>query len=143
MNIYEERGEDPHPDKPEQSLIHGRMMAVDWADGTARLDTLNGESIKLRFSTSDIDMENRMRKHATCHIEVRANRISADDGEEYEVVRPYDIVHSLLEPIPPREDVDGPLADEEMDEWIRAIYEGRAGLCGECRYRLPLKQDKP
>lgn len=118
--------------EPKPVLARGRLMAVDWANGTARMHTPTGAVVDLRFPVSDIDMENRMRKLATCHVDVWGNRLYGDGGETINV---KEIGHAWLEPEPPREPKDGPISDEEWDEYMRAIQESREGLCGECRRR--------
>ena len=116
----------------EPALARGRLMAVDWANGTARLHTPTEVSIFLRFSVSDIDMENRMRKLATCHVDVWGNHVNSNDGETISV---KEISHGWLEPEPPGEPKDGPISEKEWEEYMRVIREGRDGLCGECRRR--------
>ena len=124
-----------HPDKMEPTFAKGRLMAVDWANGTARLDTPTGSSVSLRFDTSDIDMENRMRKLATCHIDVWGRFGTVEDCDDRECINVEEIEHALLEPLPPTEPKEGPFTPEETDEFIRIIREGRDALCGECRRR--------
>ena len=119
-----------HADEP--AFAKGRLMAVDWANGAARLDTPDGESVSLRFEAGNIDMENRLRKFATCHVDVQGHL--SNNGSQ----RVIDIVvidHALLEPEPEKEPNDGPLTEEDWDNWMLAIREGRDGLCGECRRR--------
>ena len=123
------------PDEPEPELIRGRLMAVDWANGTARLDTPMVESVSLRFSVADIDMENSLRKLATCHVVVRAICVTSGDVGESENNSIQEISHAWLEPELLTEPKDGPISEEEWDEYLRAIREGRDGLCGECRRR--------
>ena len=136
MTIHSRHDEFQHQGEPESELVRGRLMAIDWATGTARLDTPKGDSVMLRFSASDIDLENRFRKLATCHVDVKGNRV---DSKEHEAISVLEIDHAWLEPEPPKEPNDGPLTDEDWDSWMLAISEGRDGLCGECRRRAPVE----
>ena len=124
-----------HAEDP--AFAKGRLMAVDWANGTARLDTPTGSSVSLRFDISDIDMENKLRRLATCHVDVQGCHIASEECGECEAIRVLEISHAWLKPKPPKETQNGPISDEEWDEFIRVIGEGRSGLCGECRHREP------
>ncbi len=135
MTTPDQHNEFQHLGEPEPELVCGRLMAVDWSVGSARLDTPKGDSVLLRFSASDIDMENKMRKLATCHVDVRGDRTTTGDSGEFEVISVQEISHAWLEPEPPGEPKDGPISEEEWDEYMRVIREGREGLCGECRRR--------
>ena len=113
-------------------------MAVDWANGTARLDMPQGDSVMLRFSVSDIEIENRFRKLATCHVDVLGYRLASGENGKCEAINVEEISHSRLESEQPKEPKEGPVSEEEWDEFMRAIHEGRDGLCGECRRRGPV-----
>lgn len=132
MTTPNQHNELQQPDQPEPELARGRLMAVDWANGTARLVTPKGESVALCFSVADIDMENRMRKLTTCHVDVWGNHTGSSDVETISI---KEISHAWLEPEPPGEPKDGPISEKEWDEYMRVIREGRDGLCGECRRR--------
>ena len=132
MTTSPEPAEHEYAKEPPPAFAKGRLMAIDWADGTARLDTPMGDSVMLRFSVSDIDMENNMRKLTTCHVEVRGRVSVISDNRDQEYINVEDIDHALLEPEAPMEPKDGPISEEEMEEFIRVIREGRDGLCGEC-----------
>ena len=119
-----------HAEDP--AFAKGRLMAVDWANGTARLDTPADGFVLLRFEAGNIDIENRLRKFATCHVDVQGLLSSNGSQQVLDIVK---IEHALLEPEPEKEPKDGPLTDEDWDEWMLAISEGRDGLCGECRRR--------
>ena len=136
MTTPNQHHEFQQPDKPEHKLVRGRLMAVDWANGTARLDTPKGESVSLRFSVADIDMENSLRKLATCHVVIRAICVTSGNVRESETISIQEISHAWLEPEPPTEPKDGPISEEEWAEYMRAIRESRDGLCGECRGRV-------
>ena len=127
-----------HLGKSESESVSGRLMAVDWANGIARLDTPEGDSVMLRFSIADIDMENRMRKLATCHVDVLGYPVTGGDSGKFEAITVQEISHAWLEPEPSKEPEDGPISDVEWEEFRRVIREGRDGLCGECRRRRPV-----
>lgn len=71
MTTSPEPTEHEYAKEPTSAFAKGRLMAVDWANGTARLDTPAGDSVLLRFDAGNIDMENRLRKLATCHVDVQ------------------------------------------------------------------------
>ena len=102
----------------EPAFAKGRLMAVDWANGAARLDTPAGDSVLLRFDAGNIDMENRLRKFATCHVDVQGHLINNGSQQVVDIV---EIEHALLEPAPEKELNDGPLTDEDWDDWMLAI----------------------
>ena len=119
-----------HAEDP--AFAKGRLMAVDWANSSARLDTRDGDFVLLHFEAGNIDMENRLRKLATCHLDVRGCLSSNGIHEVLDIV---EIGHALLEPMPVKEPNDGPLTDEDWDNWMLAVRDGSDGHCGECRRR--------
>ena len=119
-----------HAEDP--AFAKGRLMSVDWADGSARLDKPDGDFVLLLFDVGNIEMENRLRRFATCHVDVQGHLSSNGSQQVLDII---EIEHALLEPEPEKEPNDGPLTEEDWDNWMLAIREGRDGLCGECRRR--------
>ena len=95
----------------------------------------NDASVVLRFSTVDIEMENRMRKFATRHIDFHDNDDTCGNNKSQRAINIKTIDHALLQPEPLSEPNNGPITGEDMEEFVRVIQKGRDGLCGECSRR--------
>ena len=119
-----------HADKPGQSpdgaggeiMLTGRMTAVDWGAGTARLETAGGP-FTVSFDPADRDHYNRTRRLADCHVNVRGTPAGTAEMalEEME--------HAALSRAHPRN-------MEEID-FKQFMRDCRDGVCTECRNREP------
>ena len=123
--------------EPEEALLFGWLREVNWATGTAQLHDYGGGYVPLRF---DPALGDDMRRLATEYVEVRGKgRFDQGDGwtsvqvEQVSGTRswrePFDIDAFLNNPNPkifdPEKVVTIDISDEEFEDFLRAIHEGR------------------
>ncbi|MCY3919075.1 MAG: AbrB/MazE/SpoVT family DNA-binding domain-containing protein [Chloroflexi bacterium] len=123
--------------EPEEALLFGWLREVNWARGTAQLHGYGGGYVPLRFEPA---LGDDMRRLATEYVEVRGRgRFNEHDRwttvEVEKVIgtrswrEPFDIDALLNDPNPkifdPDKVVTIDLSDEEFEDFLRAIPEGR------------------
>ena len=110
--------------------LTGKLTAVDWRTGAARLET-RGNNMRVRFDPANREHSNRTRILANCHVNL-TGRFIADPAPQ--TPGPPDIALEKMEHAtlgPPPEDRE----EFDFDQFIR---ESRDGVCTECRDRRPL-----
>ena len=131
MNDHTHEQDEIHVELIEDALVMGTLMAVDWANKTARLDRFHRKSVKLRFGK---ELDEEMRRLATQFVQIEGKgylKSPDTDKEEWihihvkEVSVPYQ-----NKPKPFRgadiEHIGSPFeSNEELDEFIQVIREGR------------------
>ena len=123
--------------EPEDAILFGCLREVNWATGTAQLHDDGGGYVALRFEPA---LGDDMRRLATEYVEVRGRgRFDKHDGwttvevEQVSSTRswrePFDIDAFLNDPNPkifdPEKVVTIDISDEEFEDFLRAIHEGR------------------
>ena len=122
----------------QETLMHGWLREINWAQGTAQLHNWSGGYVTLTFEPS---LAGKMRRHATEFVRVSGHgRINeADAWGKVQVLeitpagsfnaKPFDLDAFLNDPDPKIFDPDKlvkiDLSDEEYESFIRAIEEGR------------------
>ncbi len=118
----------------EDALVMGKLMAVDWANKTARLEQFREKPIKLRF-VKELDEE--MRRFATQYVQIRGKgRLKAPDTDMEEwvsiAVESISLPHDGSKPKKPFRGVaewgvpiSTPEKSKEMEEFMKAIREAR------------------
>ena len=121
----------------EPALVEGRLMAVNWAYGTAELHYIPQRVVPLRF---DPALNDDMRRLATQYVEIRG-RGRFNDNDEWDIIyveqitgtrswsEPFDLEAFRNDPNPkifdPDKIVTIDLTEEEWEAFHRAICEGR------------------
>ena len=120
----------------ESALVEGRLMAVNWAYGTAELHYIPHRIVPLRF---DPALNDDMRRLATQYVEIRG-RGRFKDNDEWDVIyveqitstrswsEPFDLDAFRNDPNPKIFDLEKVVTVSEpfdVDEFIRVIHEGR------------------
>jgi len=120
----------------ESALVEGRLMAVNWAYGTAELHYIPQRIVLLRF---DPALNDDMRRLATQYVEIRG-RGRFNDNDEWDVIyveqitstrswsEPFDLDAFRNDPNPKIFDLEKVVTVSEpfdVDEFIRVIHEGR------------------
>ena len=120
----------------ESALVEGRLMAVNWAYGTAELHYIPQRIVLLRF---DPALNDDMRRLATQYVEIRG-RGRFKDNDEWDVIyveqitstrswsEPFDLDAFRNDPNPKIFDLEKVVTVSEpfdVDEFIRVIHEGR------------------
>ena len=132
-----EDGADSSHGEPEKALLFGWLREVNWARGTAQLHDHGGGYVPLRFEPA---LGDDMRRLATEYVEVRGKG-RFDQHDRWTTVKveqvsgtqswrdPFDIDALLNDPNPkifdPEKVVTIDLSDEEFEDFLRAIHEGR------------------
>ena len=119
----------------EDALAMGTLMAVDWANGTARLDGFRRASVKLHFDKS---LNEEMRRFATQYVQVwgkgwlKAPDTDSEEWVRFEVQRvcvPYQGKGKVFRKDEWEKDLKkygSPFrSNEELQEFIDVIREGR------------------
>ena len=121
----------------EPALLEGRLMAVNWACGTAELHRRHGAVVPLCFGPA---LNDAVRGLTTQHVEIRGRgRFNAEDRWEVVCVEQITGTRSLSEPFDleafrnnPNPKIFDPdkvialdLTQEEWESFNRAIREGR------------------
>ncbi len=131
MNQAREQHEEDSAELIEDALVMGKLMAVDWAKGTARLDRFRSKSIKLRFGK---EMAEEMRRFATEFVQIDGSgyiKAPETDKEEWvhihveKVSIPYQgegVVFRKEEWAADKRAIDETF---DVDEFNRLIREGR------------------
>ena len=132
MNQAREQHEEDSVELIEDALVMGKLMAVDWAKGTARLDRFRSKSIKLRFGK---DLAEEMRRFATEYVKVEGKGyLRAPDTDEEEWIHIHvnevSVPYQSGEPKIYRREDDARMkspfrSDEELQDFIDVIREGR------------------
>ena len=121
----------------ESALVEGRLMAVNWAYGTAELHYIPQRVVPLRF---DPALNDDMRRLATQYVEIRG-RGCFNDNDEWDTIyveqitctrswsEPFDLKAFRNDPNPKIFDPDKVVAidltEEEWEAFHRVICEGR------------------
>ena len=122
--------------RPEvETLLFGRLLEIDWKNGTAQLHNYGEKPVDLKFPAS---LNEAMRELATRYVAVRGiGRSNSRDEWETITVREIEAERSVLDDFYSREpkifdpekatsfykhDDDDPI---DIDEFIRVIYEAR------------------
>ncbi len=121
--------------KSEEALLYGRLMEVNWKNGTAELHSYGESPVSLRFEAS---LNEAMRQLATRYVAVRGiGRFNTRDEWETITVQDIEAERSVLDNFYSREpkifdpekatsfyrhDDDDPV---DIEEFIRVIYEAR------------------
>lgn len=131
--------QDLNPSAPtEEAVVWGYLMAVDWTKKIARLEPRGNKPVKLHFGS---ELAGEMRRFATLYVKITGrgqfDTLDAENWSSIQVesidggrswAKPFDI--SELDHAPKifraADDVDDLFeSDEEFEEYIRVIYEGR------------------
>ena len=120
----------------EPALVHGWLMEVNWACGTAKLHLVHGRVVPLRFEPA---LNDDMRRLATQYVEIRG-RGRFNDNDNWNMVfveqvsgtrswsEPFDLEAFRNAPNPKIFDPEKVVTVSEpfdVDEFIRTIQEGR------------------
>ncbi len=132
MNHSHEQHEEDSVELIEDALVMGKLMEVDWAKRTARLDRFRQKSVKLRFGQK---LDEEMRRFATQFVQVEGSgyiKAPETDSEEWvhihveKVSIPYDgskaKVFRKAEWAADKKAIDETF---DVDEFNRLIREGR------------------
>lgn len=132
MNNSDERQQEDTMELIEDALVMGTLMAVDWANKTARLDRFRQKSVKLRFGK---ELDEEMRRFATQFVQIEGSgylRAPDTDQEEWVHihVKGMSVPYQSGEPKIYRRADDAKMkspfrSNEELQDFIDVIREGR------------------
>lgn len=126
--------------RDEAVLLHGQLMAVNWACGTAELYRASGQVVPLCFESV---LNDAMRRLATRYVEIKGlGQLNGDDEwanvSVHQIGRaggaPFDLDEFLNDPNPNLFDPKKVVTASEpfdVDEFVRIIHEGRDAGCEE------------
>ena len=131
MNNHTHEQDESHVELIEDALVMGTLMAVDWANKTARLDRFWQKSVKLRFGK---ELDEEMRPFATQFVRIEGDgylKAPDTDKEEWVHIHVKEVsVPYKNKPKPYRSaewEADTRAIDLsfDVDEFNRIVCEGR------------------
>ena len=132
MNQARKQHEENSVELIEDALVMGKLMAVDWAKRTARLDRFRQKSVKLRFGQK---LDEEMRRFATQFVQVEGKgylKAPNTDKEEWihihvkDVSVPYDGSKAkVFRKAEWASDASATDKTFDVDEFNRIVREGR------------------
>ena len=115
----------------EDALVMGKLMEVDWANKTARLDRFRQKPVKLRFGK---ELDEEMRRFATEFVQIEGKgylKAPDTDMEEWMSIKVESVSLPYQNKPKPFRSADIELigspfeSNEELQDFIQVIREGR------------------